>query len=92
MVCRMLLIFQGINLGEFAIKKVPVGDKQSWLVRMLREVTLLEKLRHQNIVEYKHCWVEGVSCQTNLNDRRPIISVCSHGPYSFCAYGASKRG
>ena len=25
---------------------------------MLREVTLLEKLRHPNIIEYKHAWVE----------------------------------
>lgn len=25
---------------------------------MLREVALLEKLKHPNIIEYKHAWVE----------------------------------
>lgn len=35
-----------------------MGDHQDWLVRMLREVALLEKLKHPNIIEYKHAWVE----------------------------------
>ncbi len=34
------------------------GERQDWLARMLQEVTLLEKLRHANIVEYKHAWLE----------------------------------
>ncbi|KAJ3381164.1 putative serine/threonine-protein kinase iks1 [Lobulomyces angularis] len=53
-----LHVLNGIVLGEFAIKKVPVGESKDWLVKMLREVKLLEKLRHPNIIEYKHAWVE----------------------------------
>ena len=35
-----------------------IGASHSWLVKMLREVLLLGKLKHQNIVEYKHAWLE----------------------------------
>jgi len=64
----------GILLGEFAIKKVPVGDHQEWLVRMLREVTLLEQLRHPNIIEYKHCWVEDHS-QSAFSPAVPTLFI-----------------
>lgn len=45
-------------MGTYAVKKVPVGDDHSWLNRMLREVHILENLRHANIIEYKHAWLE----------------------------------
>ncbi|KAH8555417.1 kinase-like domain-containing protein [Umbelopsis sp. PMI_123] len=48
----------GVNLGHYAVKKVAVGDNHPWLVRMLREVHLMEQLRHPNIVSYKHSWLE----------------------------------
>ncbi|KAG0199883.1 putative serine/threonine-protein kinase iks1 [Mortierella sp. GBA30] len=51
-------ILDGIHLGEYAIKKVAVGDNHDWLVQMLREVHLLERLHHPNIVSYKHAWLE----------------------------------
>ncbi|GES78168.1 kinase-like domain-containing protein [Rhizophagus clarus] len=51
-------VLDNVHLGEYAIKKVAVGDNHSWLVRMLREVHLLEKLHHPNIVDYKHAWLE----------------------------------
>jgi serine/threonine protein kinase len=51
-------ILDGIHLGEYAIKKVAVGDNHDWLVQMLREVHLLERLHHPNIVAYKHAWLE----------------------------------
>ncbi len=51
-------VLDGIELGAYAVKKVPVGDDHSWLNRMLREVHILENLRHQNIIEYKHAWLE----------------------------------
>ncbi|KAJ3125461.1 putative serine/threonine-protein kinase iks1 [Nowakowskiella sp. JEL0407] len=51
-------ILDQVVLGEYAIKKVVVGNDHSWLVRMLREVKLLERLRHVNIIEYKHAWLE----------------------------------
>jgi serine/threonine protein kinase len=51
-------VLEGIALSEYAIKKIPVGESHSWLVRMLREVRLLEKLQHQNVIDYKHAWIE----------------------------------
>ncbi|KNE67806.1 IKS protein kinase [Allomyces macrogynus ATCC 38327] len=54
--CRHVL--DDIPLGEYAIKKVAVGNNHPWLSRMLREVTLLERLRHPNIIAYKHAWLE----------------------------------
>lgn len=55
--CRHLMC--GVNLGEFALKKIPVGDKAGYLQSVLREVRILEEVRrHPNVVEYKHSWVE----------------------------------
>ncbi|KAF9350987.1 putative serine/threonine-protein kinase iks1 [Mortierella sp. AD094] len=51
-------VLDGIHLSEYAIKKVAVGDNHDWLVQMLREVHLLERLHHPNIVSYKHAWLE----------------------------------
>jgi hypothetical protein len=51
-------ILNGIPLGHFAVKIIPVGKSQEWLVRMLKEVKLLEKLHHVNIIDYKHAWIE----------------------------------
>nr|CAG8562340.1 5061_t:CDS:10 [Entrophospora candida] len=51
-------VLDNVPLGEYAIKKVAVGDNHAWLVRMLREVHLLETLHHPNIVDYKHAWLE----------------------------------
>lgn len=54
--CEHML--DGVKLGKYAIKKVAIGNNHPWLVRMLREVHLLERLRHPNIVSYKHSWLE----------------------------------
>lgn len=51
-------VLNGISLGKFAVKAIPVGNSQLWLERILSEVQLLEKLRHKNIIEYKHAWME----------------------------------
>ncbi|KAI7834746.1 kinase-like domain-containing protein [Kickxella alabastrina] len=51
-------ILDGVYLGHYAVKKVAVGNNHQWLRRMLREVKLLESLRHHNVVEYKHSWLE----------------------------------
>ncbi|KAF9162382.1 putative serine/threonine-protein kinase iks1 [Actinomortierella ambigua] len=51
-------ILDGVFLGEYAIKKVAIGDNHDWLVQMLREVHLLERLHHPNIISYKHAWLE----------------------------------
>lgn len=49
----------GVFLGKYALKKVPVGDNHDWLKIVLREVKALEALRnHPNIIGYKHSWLE----------------------------------
>ncbi|KAJ2908401.1 putative serine/threonine-protein kinase iks1, partial [Coemansia aciculifera] len=51
-------ILDNVYLGQYAVKKVAVGNNHQWLKRMLREVKLLESLRHPNVIEYKHSWLE----------------------------------
>jgi serine/threonine protein kinase len=45
-------------LGRFAVKKIAVGQSSSYLLKILREVHLLETLRHPNIITYHHAWLE----------------------------------
>jgi len=54
--CRHVL--DDLRLGDYAVKKVPVGDNKAWLRDMIREVKTFERLHHPNIVEYKHSWLE----------------------------------
>ncbi|CCW70958.1 unnamed protein product [Phytomonas sp. Hart1] len=52
-------VMEGIPLGIFALKKVPVGDNLIYLQKVLREVRILGEVnRHPNVVEYNHSWVE----------------------------------
>ncbi|KAF4581706.1 putative serine/threonine-protein kinase iks1 [Pleurotus pulmonarius] len=48
----------GNPLGYFAVKKIAVGQSHSYLVKILREVRLLERLHHRNIITYHHAWLE----------------------------------
>ncbi|KAI9818711.1 MAG: putative serine/threonine-protein kinase iks1 [Thelocarpon impressellum] len=50
----------GVFLGEFACKRVPVGDDHEWLKKVLVEVVLLQQLSHQNLVSYRHVWLEDI--------------------------------
>ncbi|ORY39585.1 kinase-like protein, partial [Rhizoclosmatium globosum] len=51
-------VLDTVYLGDYAVKSIPIGSSHSWLVRQLQEVHLLERLRHPNIVHYKHAWIE----------------------------------
>ncbi|TXT13454.1 hypothetical protein VHUM_00821 [Vanrija humicola] len=51
-------IIGGSALGTYAVKKIAVGTSKSYLVKMLREVRILETLRHPNIIPYYHSWVD----------------------------------
>eukprot|EP00371_Babesia_bovis_P002798 XP_001611445.1 protein kinase domain containing protein [Babesia bovis T2Bo] len=62
-------VIDGLSLGEYAIKKLPVGDDRQWLRKMIREVKVREMLRHQNIVDYNHSWLE----MYRLNEFCPYI-------------------
>ena len=48
----------GVPLGHFACKRVPIGDDHAWLEKVLVEVQLLTQLSHQNLVSYRHVWLE----------------------------------
>ena len=58
LVYKCVHVLDNVHLGLFAIKKVAVGDNHEWLIRMLKEVTLLQQLKNENIIEYKHAWLE----------------------------------
>ncbi|CAN6637993.1 hypothetical protein TRVA0_016S02344 [Trichomonascus vanleenenianus] len=51
-------ILDGVSLGNFALKKIPVGDDHQWLEKVLGEVHLLRLLSHPNLVSYNHVWLE----------------------------------
>ncbi|KAK4539911.1 hypothetical protein LTR36_009953 [Oleoguttula mirabilis] len=47
-----------ISLGQFACKRVPVGNNHSWLEKVLIEVKLLQRIPHRNLVQYHFVWLE----------------------------------
>lgn len=51
-------VLDGVSLGYYACKRVPVGDDHEWLEKVLGEVQLLQHLSHQNLVSYRHVWLE----------------------------------
>ncbi|KAJ3988912.1 kinase-like protein [Lentinula detonsa] len=51
-------MLDGNPLGHFAVKKIAVGESHSYLLNILREVRLLERLHHPNIITYHHAWLE----------------------------------
>ena len=57
-------ILDNVVLGEYAVKKIPIGDNKEWMLRMLREVYTLEQMRHFNVIEYRHCWIEDAQLNT----------------------------
>lgn len=77
-------VIDDVFLGEFAVKKIPVGDSREWLRGMMKEVKALERLAsHANIVAYKHSWLE----MDRANELCPFV------PYlyilmSFCDAGS----
>jgi serine/threonine protein kinase len=57
-------LLDGVSLGLFACKRVPVGDDHEWLEKVLAEVQLLQHLSHQNLVSYRHVWLENAKLST----------------------------
>lgn len=52
-------VMEGVPLGTFALKKIPVGDDILYLQNVLKEVRILEEVkRHPNVIEYNHSWVD----------------------------------
>ena len=46
------------SLGDFACKRIPVGDNHAWLEKVLLEVRLLQGISHPNLVKYHWVWLE----------------------------------
>lgn len=57
-------VLDGVSLGHYACKRVPVGDDHEWLEKVLGEVQLLQHLSHQNLVSYRHVWLENAKIST----------------------------
>lgn len=51
-------IMDRVSLGQFACKRVPVGNDHDWLEKVLVEVKLLQKIPHKNLVSYHWVWLE----------------------------------
>ena len=50
---RLQHVLDGNPLGHFAVKKIAVGNSHSYLLKILTEVRLLERLHHPNIITYQ---------------------------------------
>eukprot|EP00276_Gloeochaete_wittrockiana_P013553 CAMPEP_0184333100 /NCGR_PEP_ID=MMETSP1089-20130417/2157_1 /TAXON_ID=38269 ORGANISM="Gloeochaete wittrockiana, Strain SAG46.84" /NCGR_SAMPLE_ID=MMETSP1089 /ASSEMBLY_ACC=CAM_ASM_000445 /LENGTH=684 /DNA_ID=CAMNT_0026656755 /DNA_START=66 /DNA_END=2120 /DNA_ORIENTATION=- len=68
-------VLHGISLGEYAVKKVPVGDNRAWLIKVLREVRALEQLAHPNVVQYKHSWLEWHKPAGDFGPEIPVLFI-----------------
>ncbi|KAK5166948.1 putative serine/threonine-protein kinase iks1 [Saxophila tyrrhenica] len=51
-------VMDRVSLGQFACKRVPVGNDHDWLEKVLVEVKLLQKIPHKNLVAYHWVWLE----------------------------------
>ncbi|KAM5450088.1 putative serine/threonine-protein kinase iks1 [Microsporum audouinii] len=67
-------ILDGVPLGHYACKRVPVGDDHEWLKKVLIEVQLLQHLSHQNLVSYRHVWLENARL-SNFGPRVPCAFI-----------------
>ena len=47
-------VLDGVTLGRFACKRIPVGDDHQWLENVLLEVTLLQNISNENLVSYRY--------------------------------------
>ncbi|TAQ89984.1 hypothetical protein B7494_g1742 [Chlorociboria aeruginascens] len=72
----------GVSLGQFACKRVPVGNDHDWLEKVLIEVQLLQGLSHPNLVSYRHVWLEDVK----LNRFSPSVP-CAFILQQYCNSG-----
>jgi len=66
-------MLDGNIMGQFACKRVPVGDDREWLKTVLDEVHLLYNLEQEHLVRYHHVWLEDVK-------------ISNFGPSVPCAF------
>jgi len=51
-------VLDRISLGQFACKRIPVGNDHDWLNKALTEVRILRRIPHKNLVPYHWVWVQ----------------------------------
>ncbi|THW51852.1 kinase-like protein [Aureobasidium pullulans] len=82
-----------VFLGEFACKRIPVGNDHGWLEKVLIEVQLLQRLNHPNLVSYHHVWLEDAQI-TNFGPSVPCIFIlqqyCNSGDLHNYVLGSAK--
>ncbi|TID30533.1 hypothetical protein CANINC_000887 [Pichia inconspicua] len=81
----------GLNLGVFALKKIPIGDDVNNLKKILNEVKFLYDLscnitennhNNSNIVKYNHVWIE-VDQVSRFSPKIPVVFLL----FEYCAGG-----
>ena len=75
-------VLDGVPLGEFACKRIPVGNDHGWLEKVLVEVQLLQSLNHPNLVSYRHVWLEDAQI-TSFGPSVPCVFILQQ----FCNSG-----
>ncbi|EAN31491.1 Protein kinase domain protein [Theileria parva strain Muguga] len=66
-------ILDELVLGEYAVKKIPIGDDMEWLKKAIKEIKIRENIKHKNVVDYNHSWLE----MYRMNE------LCPYIPYLF---------
>ncbi|KAK5133852.1 hypothetical protein LTR08_007183 [Meristemomyces frigidus] len=51
-------VMDRVSLGQFACKRVPVGNNHSWLEKVLVEVRVLQRMPHRHLANYHFVWLE----------------------------------
>lgn len=69
-----------IDGGLYAIKKIKLeGKKQHYIRSLLKEVVLLSRLQHQNVVRYHNAWFEDDNSEDSDSSSEEEISFSSEG-------------
>ena len=87
-------LLDGNEIGQFACKRVPVGDDREWLKNVLIEVQLLQQLEHKHLVRYHHVWLEDMKL-SNFGPSVPCAFIlqqyCNAGDLHSYVLDSAKR-
>lgn len=88
-------IMDRVSLGQFACKRIPVGDDHDWLEKVLLEVKLLQKIPHKNLVAYHWVWLEDYQ-PSKFGPKIPCLwmlqEYCSGGDLHTYVLGPTQDG
>ena len=75
-------VLEGVELGQYACKIIPVGDSKQWLLKVSAEIRALEAVHHRNVVSYRHSWLE----EARVADYGPSVP-CLFVLMEYCNQG-----